>query len=148
MISYCYPKAVNNKYWIRKIIYKCKNCKKEFFHELPLDNDAVKLIGKDRTDIKWLPTLGVGGYLDLINKLVPEFNGKEITGVVSMKISRIMQVELPKYTEKEISGNGYRVGGYEHICPNCKSKDLKEINEEIIENVKLDWVKISCDLLK
>lgn len=148
MISYCYPQAINDKYWIKTIMYKCKNCGKEFIHELPLDNDVVKLIGKDTTDIKWLPTLGSGGYLDLIEKLAPEFNGREIIGIVSMKVTEIMKVELSKHTEKGILGNSYMVGGYEHICPKCKSKELEEIHEKTIENAKLDWVKIDCDLLK
>jgi hypothetical protein len=65
-----------------------------------------------------------------------------------MKISKIMQLELHKYTEKGDLGNGFIIGGYEHICPNCDSKELNCINEKVVEDPNLDWVKISDNLLK
>ncbi|MDD2401763.1 MAG: hypothetical protein PHD60_06110 [Clostridia bacterium] len=148
MINYDYPHETNQKYWIKTLWYECKVCGCKFNVDLPYDNDLVKLIEKSGTQVKWLPTYGFGGYLDLAKKLAPQFNGQEFTDVVSMKISKIMKLELHKYTEKGILGNGFIVGGYEHICPNCKSKELNCINEKVVEDPKLDWVKISEDLLK
>lgn len=112
--------------------------------------DAVKLIEKDGTDIKWLPLNGIGGYLDLVNKVAPELATKfdRTSDAISMQVSKVMNIELPRYTESGPMGNGYVVGGYDHKCPYCKSQNLKLINETVIENPKLDWVKISCNLLK
>ena len=148
MIKYDYPLEANQKYWIKAIKYECKECGNIFIHELPLDDDLVKLIEKDGTDIKWLPMFGIGGFLDLVQKIAPEFSGVEFTEVISMKVKKIMEDSLPKYTKRGIGDNGFIVGGYDHICPKCKSKELKELDEKIIENPKLDWVKISCELLK
>jgi len=148
MINYDYPHETNQKYWIKTLSYECKVCGCKFNLEFPYDNDLVKLIEKSGTQIKWLPTYGVGGYLDLVKKLASQFNGQEFTDVVSMKISKIMKLELYKYTEKGVIGNGFIVGGYEHICSNCNSKELNFINEKVVEDPKLDWVKISDDLLK
>ena len=115
---------------------------------MPYDNDLVKLIEKSGTQVKWLPTYGVGGYLDLIKKLTSQSNDQALSSAMSMKISKIMEQELHKYTEKGESGNGFIVGGYKQICPNCNSKEIKCNNETVTENPKLEWVKISDDLLK
>lgn len=115
---------------------------------LPLYDDIVKLIEKNGTDIKWLPSYGNGGYLDLVSKLVPEFKNEKFGGIGSIKLDKIMKIKLPQYTERGRGGEGFIIGGCKHVCPICKSKELKEIEEKIIENAKLDWVKISCELLK
>lgn len=151
MLEFAYPLETNNKCWIKSLSYECKDCNSTFLHSLPLDGyDAVKLIEEDGTNVKWLPLNGIGGYLDLANKIAPElatkFNGT--SDAISMQVSKVMNIELPRYTEKGPMGNGYIVGGYDQKCPYCKSQNLKLINETVIENPKLDWVKISCDLLK
>lgn len=147
MIKYEFPIEINQKYWTKVLSYECKVCGERFIIELPYENDVVKLIEKDGAQIKWLPTYGKGGYLDLVKKLVPQFSGQKDTDVTLMKVSKIMKTELHKYTEKGDLGNGFIVGGYEHLCPHCKSLKLNEINEKVVENPKLDWVKIASELL-
>jgi|GEM_PF-1804325 len=148
MIKYDYPLEANQKYWIKAIKYECKECGNIFIHELPLDDDLVKLIEKDGIEIKWLPTFGIGGFLDLVQKIAPELSNEKFNGIGSIKLEIILESRLPNYTEKGSGGNGFIIGGSKHICPKCKSKELKELDEKIIENPKLDWVKISCELLK
>jgi hypothetical protein len=53
------------------LTYKCENCGNVF--ELTFTNgyDVIKLKEINGDEIRWLPTYGKGGYLDLITKLIP-----------------------------------------------------------------------------
>jgi hypothetical protein len=153
MTDYCFPKEANQKEWIKSFRCSCKNCKDVFVLDLPLDDGIVKLVEKDGHQVKWLPMFGTGGWLDLEKKFAPLcFQGKlpreRFASAILMKISRIMDVELPKNTEKGESGNGFVLDGYDRICPKCGSKDLNFIKEQTHESSTLDWVKIDCSLLK
>jgi hypothetical protein len=141
MTDYCFPEAIKSKYLIKSVDYECKNCKNKFNLKMPLEDDIVKLIEKDGTDIKWLPTYGKGGFLDLVKKLVPEYWSNTMVYV------KKLEPELLKYTEKGKHGKGFILGANYPICPNCKNKEVRIISEKIIENPTLDWVQISCELI-
>jgi hypothetical protein len=161
MADYCFPEKANQKEWIESLRCSCKNCRNVFVLELPLDDGVVKLVEKDGTQVKWLPMFGTGGWLDLEKIFAPrlveeklnirtlkKLNFVKLSGAISMKISRIMDVELPKHTEKGELGNGFVQGDYSRRCPKCRSKDLNFIKEQKYEISTLDWVKIDCSLLK
>ena len=148
MINYSYPENINGKCWMRIFSFECKVCGCNFILDLPYDYDLVKLIEKNGTEVRWLPVYGVGGYLDLVEKLAGVSYLGDLSGAKSMEMDRIMERELCKYTEKGEYGNGFIIGGYKAICPNCNSKELKVIDERVIDNPKIEWVKISDDLIK
>lgn len=143
-MNYCTPE-IPKVYWINSIIYKCNNCQYEFEFLAANGNELVKYQEVNGNKIRWLPVYGKGGYLDLMCKLIPEFSpDREIT----MEIAKKFNVLLQKYIEPSASGNTFTLADYNRYCPKCNSKDLTEINGNVLTNPNVEWLKISCDLIK
>ncbi|NMC55908.1 MAG: hypothetical protein GYA50_01625 [Eubacteriaceae bacterium] len=142
MINYCEPE-IPEIYWINSLTYKCENCGNVF--ELTFTNgyDVIKLKEINGDEIRWLPTYGKGGYLDLITKLIPEHSKDD---VITMIESKKFIKELKKYSEKGSNGQGFDFSIARHECINCKSKELKILDEKVLMKPKLTWLKISCEL--
>ena len=81
----CMPK-VPKKYWVNQLTCNCKHCGCTFDILLPNSNDIVKLIEIGGNDIRWLPTYGIGGYIDLVTKLISNHNKND---EITMQKSRI-----------------------------------------------------------
>jgi DNA-directed RNA polymerase subunit RPC12/RpoP len=142
MKKYCLPEMPAT-YWLHLLKYECKKCRKTFQNHTPYSGDGVVDFESQTTHkIKWLPEYGNGGYLDLFNKLNPNFNGKLIPKVINTFME-----ELNKFIEKDGS-DYFALRIHKHQCPHCQSKDLIEIEEEVLIKPDLDWLKISCDLIE
>lgn len=144
-MNYCNPLELPSKYWITSLTYKCKSCQHEFEHLICNENELVKYVEKNGSEVRWLPTYGKGGYLDLLIKLVMNFQkDSEIT----MKIAKGFDVIFQNYTEKSLRGNPFTISDGKHVCSLCYSKELIVISEIVLENPKVEWMKFFCTLLK
>lgn len=143
-MNYCLPE-IPKTYWIKKIVYRCKTCGYEFEHFVPNSDDIVKYKEKDGTEIKWLPTYGKGGYLDLMCKLV--LNHK-LNDQITMKISKEFNSKLSNFIETSSNGKIFVLDDNLTLCANCHSKELEYIGEYMLTSPEISWLKISCDLFK
>lgn len=143
-MNYC-TSEIPKVYWINSINYRCNDCQHEFEFLTADGNDLVKYQEVNGTEIRWLPTYGKGGYLDLMGKLIPNFfPDKEITMVIAKEFNVLLQ----KFIEPSASGNTFTLANYRRDCPKCNSKRLTEINETVLTNPNIEWLKVSCDLIK
>ncbi|MHC1723771.1 MAG: hypothetical protein AB9836_11290 [Aminipila sp.] len=144
-MEFCIPPEIPNRYIINSLLYKCKNCQNEYEHLLCKGNQLVKYIEKNGSEVRWLPTYGQGGYLDLLERLLENF---KMNSEITMKNAKDFDIIFQNYTEKSANGNSFVISDGRHKCPNCESKELMLISEKILENPTINWMKISCDLLK
>jgi hypothetical protein len=144
MMNYCSPN-LPDKYMVKSRSFRCKNCYSYLLDYVPLGDELVKFYEVNGNEVKWLPTYGKGGYLDLLKKLLPDFKeGEEISMVKAKKFETIFQ----QYMEVSERGNYYSSLGYNQAsCSNCKSRDLSEVSEEILDSPDIKWLKISCHLI-
>lgn len=139
----CYPEAAN-KYWVTRIVYECKDCGLTFEEIIPNGYDLMELVEQGGKRVRWLPVWGRGGYIDLMGKFIP---GHRQNDEITMAKVKIFIKELEKYSEKGEMGRGYEIAHEKHRCKNCNSRNLYLREEIVIENPKLNWLKISCQLL-
>jgi hypothetical protein len=144
MIKLCEPE-IPKIYYVNCFTYQCESCGNIFEIMFPNSDDILKLEEINGKDIRWLPVYGVGGYLDLLTKLVV---GHSFNDAITMEKSRRFMKEFQKYSEKGSSGNGFDISYRKSECKNCKSNEINILNEKILENPELTWLKISCDLIK
>ena len=142
MTNYRFPTRPT-KYWINELNYKCKKCGRTFQIHIPNSDDIVKFECQATSQIKWLPTNGDGGYLGLFKKLYSDYKGELYPKIVQEFITK-----LNNYIEKSSASDYFQQSDYKHECIYCKSKEIVLINEEILENPDLDWLKISCELIQ
>ena len=140
----CYPK-IPDVYWIKSYCCKCKKCGQEFQVMQPNGYDLVKFIELHGKEERWLPTYGVGGYLDIFCKLVTNHKPND---EITVKKANQFNRQIIKYTEKSDNGNGFVVGGYDIVCDNCGSEDISRVKENIFTSpTDIKWLKLSCDLI-
>ena len=144
MISYCLPE-IPKVYWINRVKYTCNSCGCDFELLLPNGNDLVKYSEVDGIETRWLPTYGKVGYLDLMSKLIPSHG---INDEITMRTARKFDATLRNYIEPSSGGNLFTLAENRRMCLKCKSKDLKLIDETTLTTPKVDWLKISCDLVR
>ena len=143
IMRFCYPE-IPKVYWVDCFTYKCNSCGNIYDVTLPNGNDNLaKFKEKSGDEERWLPIYGRGGYVDLLNKLVPE-NSHSIT----MEMTKMFLVELNKYCERGINGNGFDIYLSNFNCPSCNSNNTMYLSEKVLTNPKLSWLKISCHLIE
>ena len=131
-------------YYFKNVKFECDGCKSKFNILLPLDDSIVKFCEVNGTEIRWLPTYGRNGYLDLMTKLI---EGRKINDAIDMKTSLRFQKELQKYTKPSIEGNLFVVSDLKRKCPFCNSSAVKEIYSEILKNpATIVWLEIDRGL--
>jgi hypothetical protein len=137
----CYPK-IPDVFWIKSFHCKCKKCGHEFKFLVPNGDDVVKFIELNGKEERWLPTYGVGGYLDVFCKLVA---GHNLNDEITVKKANEFNQEIVKHSERSNNGNGFVVGGYDVICDQCNSKEITRMNESVLTSPPdIKWLKLSC----
>jgi hypothetical protein len=99
----------------------------------------------DSDTVKWLPTYGVGGYLDLLVKLVP---GHQPTTEITMRTVQLFEERLADVAETTESGRPFHLDHARRACPLCHSTDVEELSERVLMNPPVDWLKVECQLTK
>jgi hypothetical protein len=100
-------------------------------------NEVVKFSEDGGREIRWLPTFEAGGYLDLMEKLVPGYRKDQS---ITMPIARKFEAEFKKIQELSASGNTFSVA-VGCRCPTCAANNAENILEEVIESPLLDWLR-------
>ena len=131
-------------YWVNCYTYKCKHCGNEFNILFPNGNYIVKFREIDGNNIRWLPTYGKGGYLDLMTKLLP---GHSLNDEITVKKAKAFIKELNKNCEQGDGGNGFDISITKFNCTNCNSEDTKYLSETVLTNPTLSWLRISSNLM-
>lgn len=144
MKEYCIPK-IERSYSIRERVCKCRKCNEVFMLLIPNDNDIIKFQEINGSEVRWLPTYGKGGYIDLMAKLI---DGHEYNDPIDMRKSKRFIENIQGYIEKTFAGNGFELSINKATCPKCNSKETETIEEKVVDNPDLEWLKISCDLVQ
>lgn len=132
-----YEEIKTGSYCIQKLKCRCDNCNNNFIEFTTLNYELTCF--KDNEGNKlYLPTYGKYGYLDLLEKLVKEWNlNKKITP----KIMDRFEVMINKITPNNISFC------QKIKCPKCKNDDICILARDTLLNHPIDWVKIDKEKL-
>lgn len=133
-----YKKISMKQYCVEKVICSCNNCKNEFADIIPFGYELV-CFDKESIEKVFLPTYGENGYLDLLKKLIPEWNeSDEITCIISKKFEEKINYFTP-----------YKVVQHNKtICPKCGSTEITISERKIKENYPINWMEIDAEVLK
>ena len=125
-------------YCVEKKICSCKKCKNIFVDIIPFGYELV-CFNKESIEKVFLPTYGENGYLELLKKLVPEWDD---TQEITYKISKIFENRINNYTP-------YKVSNYNKTeCPKCKSDAVGVIKRNTEANYPIKWIEIDTAVLK
>jgi DNA-directed RNA polymerase subunit RPC12/RpoP len=116
--------------------YRCLDCSHEFDWLWSEDGALVKFQEVDGTEERWLATYGRGGYLELLQQLIPGFNQRN---TITAKIAEQFDAAFIGLQKPSHNGHFYVVDRGV-VCPRCKSKNLRVLLEKIVNNPPLDWV--------
>ena len=144
MVKMCVPENPG-MYWLNCFSYKCNNCGNIFSIIFPNGDDVIEFEEAGGGDIKYLPLYGIGGYLDLLAKLLPGYTKKNDG---NMEMSRLFLNELNKYCEKGSKEKGFEFRHLKFRCPKCRSKDITCLKEEVHVSPEISWLKIDCSLIE
>lgn len=84
---------------------------------------------------RFLPTYGMYGYLDLLDRLLDDWN----------KSDRITEVILHKFEEKLQRITPYKVVISQTRCPLCASQNIHVAQKTMRTNLKVKWLEINVD---
>jgi hypothetical protein len=144
--SGCFVSAkVPKHYAIRREYRRCNACDISFEVNFSAADDLVPFQDSSSSEIRWMPTYENGGYLDLLELLVPAYSqGDRITHRVSQAFESAFEV----IQEKPLSGGMFRiwaVGG----CPSCGSCDKIIIeSNSILRRPPLTWIRYDLQMGK
>ena len=132
-----YVEISKRKYCVEKKRCCCDKCGNQFEEIIPLGFDLVCFESNMGAKV-FLPTYGKNGYLELLKKIVPEWDEKN---EISVGIAKTFEKRLNLYTP-------YRVEFYNRTkCPQCGS-DRVFVEERIpIENYPIKWITINSCIL-
>lgn len=130
---------VPSSYSIRNDVYRCRVCGTIFDAFFSNGNELVKFIEDNGTEVRWLPTFEAGGYLDLVEKLVP---GYKKTQSINMSISRRFEAAFKTIQEHSNAGNTFSLAVGSR-CPSCNSDNKELLSEKILESPTLAWLRYS-----
>jgi len=127
-----------SSYWTREDTVRCRTCSCEFTARFAHGNEVVKFAEDDGgIEERWLPTFEPGGYLDLLERLVPGYTKDQR---VTMPISRKFEAAFKEIQERSAAGKTFSVAvGYR--CHNCGSSSVDLVKEQIIDSPLLNWLR-------
>lgn len=143
-MRYC-PPEVPRQYWLTQTRLRCSRCRSTFTILIPESADVVMLREEEGDTIKWLPVYGIGGYLDLLVKLVPDH---QPSTEISMKTVKLFEDRLGAVSETSKTGRPFRLDHARRTCPTCGSTEVEEVGETVLFNPPLDWLRVLCNLIK
>lgn len=128
---------IPSSYSIRKESFKCRSCGTVFSSLFSNGNDLVKFTEDGGTEVKWLPTFEQGGYLDILEEVVPGFKKNQS---VTMAVAKKFESSFKNMQEPSKAGNTFSVA-VGCRCPSCNSDNKELLSEEVLESPKLDWLR-------
>lgn len=130
-----YREITSSDYFIQKLKCRCNMCNFEFYEYIPLNYELVCFI--DEFDRKYfLPTYGQYGYLDLLEKLVEDW---EMDKQITYKVVKIFEEKFKKLTPCSVSLF------HKIKCPSCSKDDIFVIQREVLKDYPVNWIKIDTE---
>ena len=128
------PVSMEN-YCIQELECRCNDCNNQFSEFMPFNYELVCF--EDEVGKKYfLPTYGDFGYLDLLNKLVEQWNYNEN---ITKKIVEKFEKKLSEITEHKVSMVD------DVRCPFCKSEKISICKRNTLEKYPVNWLKIDIE---
>ena len=125
-----------DNYCVDELDCVCKTCKKEFSECAPSDYELVCFL-LENGEKRFLPTYGKYGYLDLLGRLVSDWNpAKPITESVSNQFIAELQNITP-----------YQIKEYQLICPSCGSTAIQVMKKTAQYGRTVKWLEINQSLI-
>lgn len=125
-------------YCIERIECKCRNCNENFVEFVPDYEDLVQF-DCDDNNIRYLPTYGMNGYLELMSRLIDGWTKNDsITELVVRKFESQLSLICPYEVKLKKA----------FICPYCFSKNVTFTKNEILHNPPVKWIEIDSDYMK
>jgi hypothetical protein len=137
MIDEMFQPATPPSYWVCESKRKCKNCGYEYTCVHPNGNEIVKFQEDGGVEVRWLPTFEVGGYLDLLERMVPNYSREQ---QITMPIVRKFESEFKIIQEHSLLGNAFNMSVCCE-CPRCSSIKAIVVSEITYDSPKLKWMK-------
>jgi len=125
------------RYSVRKVLYSCNSCGKSFYVLQPNGNEIVKYFEPESGEERWLPTFGDGGYLYLIEQLLPSFTQNQ---EVTMAISRRFEKAFSTIQKPSSLGLPY-ILFVRASCPECGNAKLMTKKEFLLDSPPLTWME-------
>jgi len=113
---------------------RCTACGAAFQINLPANYELVQFAcGDGKT--RFLPAYGPGGYLDLLERLVPGWTQNQaVTAKASGELVRELSKRLP-YPVELYSRAKLR-------CPACGGREFAVKHKQIVPNAPVEWLEI------
>lgn len=132
-----YRKITMKHYCVEKLMCCRNTCKNEFVDIIPFGYELICFDMASGEKV-FLPTYGENGYLDLLKKLVPEWNdSKEI----SFKVSKLFEERINNYTPCKVSYHN------KTECMKCHSTEIVITKRIMKENYPIRWIEIDTMML-
>lgn len=143
-VAFCSP-DIPRQYGIQKFKRRCRNCGYEFDRLTSYRADLARFEEIGGEEVKWLPTFGRSGLLDILERLLPGAQREDIMSY--FENYRFFDGLLQNYIEPNPGGNIFKSGGgFDRRCPSCRSKDLVTSEPILLENPPIQWMRIACVL--
>jgi hypothetical protein len=127
-----------SKYWIAKLSYVCNSCASTFEWRAAQGAEIVRFVTPDGGEERWLPTHGQGGYLQLLEQLVPGYSQHQ---AISVSVTREFSRRLSAVQVKGPSGATFNIDERDATCPCCRSKDIRLLSKMVESNPPLEWLR-------
>jgi len=121
-------------YCISRLTCLCSACGTDFEEFIPTNYELVQFQCGDGKN-RYLPAYGKDGYLDLLTKLVPEWDPKQtITKAVSKqfceRLSKVCGCQIELFGRSKLR------------CPYCGAKEVSVSKEDIVPDFPVEWLKV------
>lgn len=131
-------KYVDASNYVVDVLYcVCNDCAFTFSDIVPTNYELVCFESSTNEKL-FIPTYGKNGYLDLLKKLVPDWNGND---EITDNNYQIFLDKLNNFTPYPIYGCSKKA------CPICQSKSIKVLKRTTKQNYTVKWLEIDTSLL-
>lgn len=128
--------AIPESYAVVETTYRCQACGIVTVCRTSADNSLVKFVNSTYQQEAWLPTFGVGGYLEIVEKCVP---GYSQATPITMDVFRRFDDAFRRFQHRAPDGGHWQVA-LGCRCTGCGSRDLEFTSEQICVSPPLNWL--------
>lgn len=139
MSQHLYGFKIPEVYWVKVEDRRCTECSERFEYRSASGDYMVKFVEEGGIEERWLPTYGEGGYLHLLQRLVPGFASSE---EITEDISRTFENAFVRHQTKSKRGNVFIIcRGV--TCPQCGSRSANVLGERVETAPPVVWLSYS-----
>lgn len=133
-----YVEISSQNYCVEEVKCLCEMCGEKFYDYIPSNYELVRVVAENGEKY-FLPTYGKNGYLDLMQRLVENWNQSDTInrGIVKKFENKILDI-IP--CKVHISS--------EVFCPFCNSKKIDVMQRTLKNNHPLKWLKVDLEKLQ